>query len=146
MVPKTPGPDNDWGTRETSARDNHIEFNHIHHVMQKLADGGGIYTLGWQPGTVLRGNHTHGVDRLHGRAEQNGIFFDQGSKEYLVEGQVIYRTQGGLPIRFNLNEPSWHKFRNNSFGISPDDPLFPAAAAAKAGLEPPYGKLLFGAK
>ncbi len=136
----------DWGTRETSARANRIEFNHIHHVLQKLADGGGIYTLGWQPGTVLRGNHIHDVDRLHGRAEQNGIFLDQGSKGYLVEGQVIYRTMGGLPIRHNLNEPSWHTFRNNSFGIGPDDPRFPAATAAKAGLEPRYRKSLFNAE
>ncbi len=134
----------DWDTKPTAAKNNRIEFNHIHHVMQKLSDGGGIYTLGWQPGTVLRGNHIHDVDRLHGRAEQNGMFIDEGSKGYLIEGQVIYRVFGGSVIRFNKSEASWHEFRNNSFGIGPDDPEFPAARAAEAGLEPAYRKRLLG--
>ncbi|MCX6625191.1 MAG: right-handed parallel beta-helix repeat-containing protein, partial [Acidobacteria bacterium] len=123
----------DWGSRPTPARQNRIEYNHIHHVMQQLSDGGGIYTLGWQPGTVLRGNLIHDTDRLHGRADQNGIFFDQGSKGYLVEDNIIFRTPGGGPLRFNLNEPSWHTFRNNSLGVLPDDPRFPLEKARKAG-------------
>jgi len=131
----------DWGSRPTPCRDNRIEYNHIHHVMGQLSDGGGIYTLGWQPGTVLRGNLIHDTDRLHGRADQNGIFFDQGSKGYLVEENIIYRTPGGGPIRFNLNQPSWHTFRNNSFGILPDDPRFPAEKARRAGCNPCGPKL-----
>jgi hypothetical protein len=126
----------DWGVRPTPCRENRIEYNHIHHVLGQLSDGGGIYTLGWQPGTVLRGNLIHDTDRLHGRADQNGIFFDQGSKGYLVEDNIIFRTPGGGPIRFNLNEPSWHTFRNNSFGVLPDDPRFPVEKARRAGCSP----------
>jgi len=126
----------DWGSRPTPCRGNRIEYNHIHHVLGQLSDGGGIYTLGWQPGTVLRGNLIHDTDRLHGRADQNGIFFDQGSKGYLVEENIIFRTPGGGPIRFNLNEQSWHTFRNNYFGVLPDDPRFPAEKAQSAGCRP----------
>jgi len=43
-----------WGYAPTSCAGNRIEFNHIHHVMELIQDGGGIYTLGQQPGTVIR--------------------------------------------------------------------------------------------
>ena len=105
-------------------------------MLQQLSDGGGIYTLGWQPGTILRGNLIHDTDRLHGRSDQNGIFFDEGSKGFLVEDNVIFGTPGGGPIRFNQNSPEGHTFRNNSFGILPDDPRFPVEKARKAGCNP----------
>ena len=50
-----------WNPTPTPCRANLVENNHIHHVMQILSDGGGIYTLGRQPGTVLRGNVIHDV-------------------------------------------------------------------------------------
>ena len=134
----------DWGTRSTSCRDNRVEFNHIHHVMRLLSDGGGIYTLGWQPGTVLRGNHIHDVDRLNGRADQNGIFFDEGSQGYLVQENLIYRTFGGLSVRFNQTSQASHNFRDNTFNIEPGHPSFPARIAAQAGLEPTYRMQLLG--
>ena len=43
----------------TPARNNRIEMNHLHHLMHPMMDGGGIYTLGNQPGTIIRGNHIH---------------------------------------------------------------------------------------
>ena len=43
----------------TPAKDNRIEYNHIHGVMSLMDDGGGIYMLGNQPGTIIRGNHIH---------------------------------------------------------------------------------------
>ncbi len=52
-----------WDESPTSQRDCVVQYNHIHDVMLMLADGGGIYTLGLQPGTVLRGNLIHHVDR-----------------------------------------------------------------------------------
>ena len=103
--------------------------------MTKLADGGGIYTLGFQPGTVLRGNHIHDVHRsayAHGGAPNNGIFFDQGSKAYLVEGTIIYATSG-KSIRFNQTKKEHMTWKDNSFGPKPGDANFPQAAAKKAG-------------
>jgi hypothetical protein len=128
-----------WNDRPTSCRENVVEFNHIHDAMLLLADGGGIYTLGLQPGTVLRGNHIHHIRRsaFAGSAPNNGIFFDEGSKEFLVEGNVIHDTVQA-PVRFNRNKQEGHTWKDNSFGVAPDDPKFPKDAAAKAGLEPPF--------
>lgn len=124
-----------WDSEETTQRNCTVEFNHVRDVMKMLADGGAIYTLGYQPGTVLRGNLLHDVHRsafAHGGAPNNGIFFDQGSKGYLVEENIIYHTSGE-PIRFNQTGPENLTFNTNYFGVSPEDSGFPGDAAAQAG-------------
>ena len=49
-----------WGwsseTDSTTCHDNHIAQNSIIEIAQKVTDGGGIYTLGQQPGTVIEEN------------------------------------------------------------------------------------------
>lgn len=124
-----------WNETETSQRNCSVVSNDVFDVMKMLADGGAIYTLGYQPGTVLRGNLLHDVHRstfAHGGAPNNGIFFDQGSKGYIVEGNVIYNTSGE-PIRFNQTGPENLAIKENSFGVSPSDAAFPAEAAHQAG-------------
>ncbi len=131
-----------WKTTPTSQSHCIVEYNHIHDMMTRIADGGGIYTLGYQPGTILRGNHIYNVYRssyAHGGAPNNGIFFDEGSKGFLVEDNVIYNTSGN-PIRFNQNKKEWHTWRDNSFGIKPGQENFPKATASRAGLQEPYRK------
>jgi len=89
-----------WNPEPTGCENNQIIGNHIHHVMQLLSDGGGIYTLGHQPGTVLRDNRIHDVPLNAGQAESNGIFLDEGSSQMLVTGNEIYAT-ARAPIRFH---------------------------------------------
>jgi len=116
-----------WNTSPTSQARCVVEHNHVHDVMQVLADGGGIYTLGLQPGTVLRRNFIHDVRRgptAHGAAPNNGFFLDQGSKGFLIEGNVVRGASGG-PVRFNLCERQWHQWRGNFFSEA-------AAASAAA--------------
>ena len=114
-----------WSPAPTVCEGNLITSNHIHHVMQMLSDGAGIYTLGRQPGTVLRGNVIHDVPVNAGRAESNGIFMDEGSTEMLVESNVIYNTArssirfhqaGKNTLRTNqlVNKPKTPPFRYNS--------------------------------
>jgi hypothetical protein len=89
---------------------------------------------------VLRGNLIYDIQRssyAHGGAPNNGIFFDQGTKGLLVEGQIIYNTSGD-PIRFNQTNKDDLTWKDNSFGVPPTDPKFPAAAAGKAGPLPEY--------
>ena len=92
-----------WNPEPTPCQGTIVEANHIHDVMQVLSDGGGIYTLGWQPGAVLRGNLIHSVPLNLGRAESNGMFIDEGSKELVIEGNAIYDIDRS-PLRFHQAE------------------------------------------
>ncbi len=89
-----------WNDQPTGCRDNLVRANHIHHCMLILHDGGGIYTLGRQPGTRLLSNLIHDIPPNEDGAESNGIFMDEGSRDILVEGQTIYNV-GRSPIRFH---------------------------------------------
>jgi len=107
-----------WNPSPTSQKNCIVELNHIHDVMQMLADGGGIYTLGFQPGTVLRGNLIHHVHRsrfAHGGAPNNGFFVDEGSKAFLFEANTVHTTSG-KPVRFNNCRREWHTWKDNAFG------------------------------
>lgn len=83
-----------WNPLPSSSGDNLIADNHIYQVMQMLGDGGGIYTLGNQPGSVIRNNEIHDILRseLNHASPNNGMFIDEGSKNFLVEGNHIYRV------------------------------------------------------
>jgi len=109
-----------WNPEPTNCQGNLIEYNHIHDCMKTLSDGGGIYTLGFQPGTVIRGNVIHDIRRssiFSVGAPNNGMFVDEGSKGFLIEGNVIYATSGA-PVRHNQNQPDWHTWKDNRFGIA----------------------------
>ena len=54
-----------------------------------LSDGGGIYTLGLQAGTVLRNNVIHDSTGWEGAWWGNGIYHDNGSSEMLDENNFI---------------------------------------------------------
>jgi hypothetical protein len=110
-----------WSKIPTVCEGNLITSNHIHHVVQLLSDGGGIYTLGRQPGTILRGNVIHDVPTNAGRAESNGIFMDEGSSEMLVENNVIYNIAKS-PIRFH--QAGKNTIRNNKLVSKPNVPAF----------------------
>jgi len=90
-----------WSDEPSPSRGHRIERNHIHHVMQVLSDGGGIYTLGRQPDTHVVGNLVHDVPPHLGRAPSNGVFVDQGSTELLFRGNVLHSI-AGAPIRFHM--------------------------------------------
>jgi hypothetical protein len=99
----------------SAARGSYIADNHIHHVMQTLSDGGGIYTLGTQPGTVICRNRIHDIPLNLGRAESNGMFLDQGSGLLLIEDNLLYAIERA-PFRFHKG---WHcELRNNRVVLS----------------------------
>jgi hypothetical protein len=131
-----------WTTRPTVCRANVIERNHIHHVMLKMADGGGVYTLGYQPGTVFRRNLIHDVprDEFARGAPNNGFFTDEGSKGFLFERNLVYRT-AGAPVRHNDCRKEWHEWRDNVFGREPTEE---EVARLGAGPEPEHANRPLG--
>ena len=122
-------------TTPTPSGNNRIEFNHIHHIMDPMMDGGGVYTLGNQPGTIIRGNHIHDNALLLG-----GIYLDEGSGFIEVTGNLVYNVE--RPMNYNNIAQNRQKTCNehdNYFGVVPDanNPI-----VEKAGLEADYRDLL----
>jgi hypothetical protein len=102
-----------WGYGKSLARNNVVEYNHIHQIGQGwLSDLGGIYSLGTQPGTVYRYNLIHDVECADyvGR----GIYLDEGSTHVLVENNIMYNTSTG---GFGLNYGRENIIRNNIFAF-----------------------------
>lgn len=103
----------EWGYQDSVSRDNLIGWNHIHHVGQGLlSDMGGIYTLGVQPGTVLRSNHIHDVRSAH----YGGwcIYPDEGSSHLLIEHNVCYDADRNA---FHQHYGRENVIRNNVFAF-----------------------------
>ena len=90
----------EWSPAKTPCRNNVIDGNHIHHIMNVLSDGGGIYMLGLQPGSKLINNHIHDVTINAGRAESNGMFLDEGTTDVVVANNLIYNIAKS-PLRFH---------------------------------------------
>jgi hypothetical protein len=130
-----------WDAGPSSCGGNLIEANHVHHVMQLVQDGGGIYTLGRQPGTVIRGNlvHDNVASPFACAPGQCGLYFDEGSSGFLVEDNIQYNV-AWTPEKLvqNQNTAKDHDIRTNYLGIPPTDPRFPQALAAQAGVEAGY--------
>jgi hypothetical protein len=81
-----------WGT-DSYARDNVVANNHVWDVMRILRDGGGIYTLSSQPGSVIEGNHITDVEGPFG-----AIYLDEGTADVVVADNVIERAPRWLHI------------------------------------------------
>jgi parallel beta-helix repeat protein len=96
---------------------NVISDNHMRDIGRGLmCDTGCIYTLGGQPGTVLRKNLWHDVTRYehpfgHGAW---GIYLDSASSNILVENNVVYRARDGA---FHNQYGQENLIRNNTFAL-----------------------------
>jgi hypothetical protein len=79
----------EWGREPTVSRDNRIEYNHIFHLGQGLSsDLAGVYTLGVQPGTMVRYNLIHDV--RHKQCGGWGVYTAGGSANILIESNIIH--------------------------------------------------------
>lgn len=105
-----------WGYGENISRNNRIERNHIHDLgFGWLSDMGGIYMLGVQPGTVIRGNLIHDVERASYGGW--GIYLDEGSSEMLVENNVCHDLSSQP---FHTHYGRANLVRNNIFAFGRD--------------------------
>ncbi len=102
-----------WTDQLTVLRNNIIRFNEIWDVMKVLEDGGGIYILSAQPGTVVEGNFIHDIIRnlFTSYSPVAYIYLDNGGKYILVINngfdaapagtRHIYEQTGGIPASDN---------------------------------------------
>jgi len=102
-----------WGYGPNRARDNIVAFNHLHDVGQgMLADMGAIYTLGKQPGTIVRNNLIHDVSASAYGAW--GIYTDEGSSDILIEKNIVYHCSSSA---FVQHYGKGNRVRNNIFAF-----------------------------
>jgi hypothetical protein len=118
----------------TPAKNNRIEMNNMHHVMRPMNDGGAIYILGNQPGTIIRGNYIH--DNV---GTPGGIYLDEGSGFIEITGNLVYNVR--TPMNYNnanQNRKATCKEHDNFFGAKPEAAQ---SVVDHAGLEAPYRDL-----
>lgn len=90
------------------ASGNIVEHNHIHHLGSALGSHSSIYTLGIQPGTVIRNNVVH-------HCKGYGIGLDQASTGIVVEDNLVYRNAHGLHFNWDC---LGNIIRNNIFALN----------------------------
>ena len=100
-----------WGTTRTHSQGNLVENNRIFNIGHGVLDDmGGIYVLGVNPGSVVRGNVISEV-RRHNYGGW-GLYNDAHSSHYLWENNYVYDTDdGGYYKNFGTD----NVLRNNIF-------------------------------
>lgn len=111
-----------WGYAPTRTLANRIEDNHIHHINHReiLSDNGGIYTLGRQPGTTVRGNVIHDIS-CYGYGAW-GIYPDEGSSEIRYEHNLVCGTKKAA---FSVHYGRDMLVQHNVLALSQDEHLSP---------------------
>ena len=97
-LPKEPKPDD---VRDyLHSRDNTIEYNEIHNVMETMGDGNGIYIRGAGAGNVIRRNYIHHL--VTPMLMQAAIRTDGGQRDTLIAENLIYKCMAqGIILKLN---------------------------------------------
>lgn len=79
-----------WEERERflHGRQNIIENNDIHHVMDVMQDGNGVYISGAGHGNIVRGNYVHDTPSM---AAGEALRCDDDQHETYIENNVVFR-------------------------------------------------------
>ena len=80
--------------------DNLIEYNEIHHAMEQLGDGNGVYVRGAGAGNVIRRNYIHHL--VAPTRMQSAIRTDGGQRDTLIAENLIYKCASqGIKLKLN---------------------------------------------
>lgn len=80
--------------------DNSIEYNDIHHAMEELGDGNGIYIRGAGSGNVIRRNYIHHL--VAPMKMQAAIRTDGGQQDTVIAENLIYKcVSQGIILKLN---------------------------------------------
>ena len=108
-----------WGYGPNQSKGNLIAFNHLHGIgKEMLSDMGGIYTLGEQPGTVIRNNLIHDISSFTYGGW--GIYTDEGSSDILIRDNIVY---GCKSAGFHQHYGRDNIVRNNIFAFNREHQL-----------------------
>jgi hypothetical protein len=86
-----------WGYDASPAHHNLVARNFLYNLVQgALSDGGGIYTLGVSPGTVIKGNV---IKNVHAFTQYGagawGLYNDEGTTSVLMVSNLVVGTDNG---------------------------------------------------
>ncbi|MDG0791308.1 Ig-like domain-containing protein [Cohnella ginsengisoli] len=143
-----------WGSVDSTdnpsaSKDNKIIANHVHHLMQEMVDGGGIYSLGMQRNMLIQGNVVH--DQLY---DFGAYYLDDGSRYVTLDSNIAYGNKRNLIAKgsnhtirgnywdnesSNMNQYTNSTVENNQVTMPGQ---FPLAILNKAGLTAAYADLL----
>lgn len=103
-----------WGYKDSVTRNNYIADNHIYDLGKGvLSDMGGVYLLGAQPGTVVRGNRIHDI-----YAREYGgwaVYTDEGSAFIRVENNICYHCSDNC---YHQHYGRMNVVKNNIFAFA----------------------------
>ena len=121
-----------WGMLPSRSDNNIIEYNHVYRCGDgDLSDMGGIYLLGPQSGTEVRGNYIHDIHRANYGGW--GIYLDEGSTNIVVEKNIVYDCDSNA---FFIHYGRENIIRYNIFGNGD------AVIGFGAGIESNYGNFM----
>ena len=121
-----------WGMLPSRSDNNIIEYNHIYNCGDgDMSDLGGIYLLGPQGGTEVRGNYIHDVHRANYGGW--GIYLDEGSTNVVVEKNIVYDCDSEA---FFIHYGRENIIRYNIFGAGD------AVVGFGAGIEANFGNFM----